>query len=115
MTFISLVVVLLVLGFFVLLTLRLFPLYMDQFQVRTSMESLNTQPEIGSDSPQEIQKLLIGRLAINDVDDVVGPKNIVIERSNAGTSLTVKYEARKTIFGNVDVVVTFDKTVNLKR
>jgi hypothetical protein len=114
MTMISWVVVLLVLGFFFLIILRMFPIYIDRFKVNSSMESLKIEPELSAKSVPEIRQLLLNRLDINDVDIVV-PGNILIERADTGTNVTVKYEDRKNLFGDVDVVVRYDRKVSLSR
>lgn len=114
MTMISWIVVLLVLGFFFLITLRMFPIYMDRFKVNSSMDSLKTEPELSLKSVPEIRQMLLNRLDINDVDVVV-PANILIERADTGMNVIVKYEDRKNLFGDVDVVVKYDRKVSLSR
>ncbi|MEO5573410.1 MAG: DUF4845 domain-containing protein, partial [Gammaproteobacteria bacterium] len=64
-TTISLVIVLLLIAFFTLIILKVGPMYLENFSVVTSMESLKKEPEIASRTGEEILQLLMKRLDIN--------------------------------------------------
>jgi hypothetical protein len=114
MTAIGLVFVLLLIGFFTLITLKVGPMYLQNFSVVTSLESLKNEPEIASKSVNEILQLLLKRLDINDVDNVTA-KDIAITRTSTGIAVNAKYETRKDLFGNIAVVGKFDERVELNQ
>ncbi|MEO7557710.1 MAG: DUF4845 domain-containing protein [Gammaproteobacteria bacterium] len=112
MTTIGVLVVLLLIGFFVLITLRLLPMYLESFSVSTALESLKSEPEVASKTGPDILQLLQKRLDINDVEHV-GRDNIDIRRTDTGVVISVKYEVRKELWGNIDLVGKFDKSITV--
>lgn len=111
-TTIVLVLILLLIAFFTLIILKVGPMYLENFSVVTSMESLKKEPEIASRTGEEILQLLMKRLDINDVDNVKA-KDISITRTSTGVEVGAKYEVRKDLFGNIAVVGKFDERVQL--
>lgn len=112
MTTIGVLIVLLLIGFFVLITLRLLPMYLESFSVSTALESLKSEPEVASKTGPDILQLLQKRLDINDVEHV-GRDNIDIRRTDTGVVISVKYEVRKELWGNIDLVGKFDKSITV--
>ena len=68
---------------------------------------------LASLSERELRKRVQRKLQIDDVDDLVKAENILVKKSRSGTDLTIKYEDRINIIGNLDAVVRFDKTARL--
>lgn len=112
MTAIGWLIVLGLLAFFVLLVLRLAPGYLESFKVASVLESLQQEPYIGSKTPLEIRKLLEKRMDVNSIDGVAA-KDIVIEQQAGRTTITADYEVRVPMFGNVDAVSKFHKSVEV--
>lgn len=94
-----------------LIGMRVFPMYSEYYNVVGAMENLKNQPGISTKSPPEIKELFFRRLYVNYVDSVE-PKNVLVSRSG-GLHIRVKYEVRRPMVGNLDVVASFDKTVQL--
>lgn len=96
---------------FILLILKLLPIYIDGFKVGSILSDIKTESNIAKMTPRMITKTIMKRLDINMVTDV-GRKNIYIE--NAGRkkrTVEIDYEVRENMVGNLDVVVHFQKTV----
>jgi len=108
MTAIGWLIVLGLIGFFVLLTLRMVPSYLEYYKIVSSLDSLTT--ETGLDSPRTIRKLLDRRFNISYVE-VIQPKDVIIKAVGPNFQVIADYEARKHIFANVDVVMSFYKEV----
>lgn len=108
LTFISWVFVLMILGFFVLLGLKLFPIYSTNFSVRQAMESVGKEPGVGNKSNAEVMTMLESRLYMNYVRDL--PQDAIkIKRDSDGKrSLEANYEVREKIMFNVDIIVSFN-------
>ncbi len=112
MTFIGVVIVLGLIAFFVLVALKLIPLYLENFKIVSSLQSLKSEAELGSKSAPEIMTLLSRRLDINDVRRLT-PKDIEIKAGSGRALVRIKYEARESFIGNVDIVAKFDDSVEL--
>jgi len=96
-----------VIGISVLLLLKLFPVYMEHFNVTSSLESLSSETEIKSLKKGAIKELLQRRFSINEVKHV-GKEHIVIEKTKAGMTIDITYEVRKPLVGNIDLVIHFN-------
>lgn len=108
MTAIGWLIVLGLIGFFVLLTLRMLPSYLEYYKIVSSLDSLVN--ETGLDSPAAIRRLLDRRFNISYVD-VIQPTDVIIKPVGSNFRVTADYESRKHIFANVDVVMSFYKEV----
>jgi hypothetical protein len=111
MTAIGWLIVLGLIGFFVLLTLRMLPSYLEYYKIVSSLDSL--QNETGLDSPAAIRRLLDRRFNISYVD-VIQPTDVIIKPVGPNFQVIADYESRKHIFANVDVVMSFYKEVLVK-
>ncbi len=114
LTLTSFLVVLIVVGFFLYVGMKLFPMYQENYAVRSAMKSLAREPGIGTMQPANIQSLFFKRLYINYSDNVK-PANVKFDRKNNGWTLRVNYEVRRPLIGNLDVVGKFDASQDLTR
>lgn len=112
MTFIGVVIVLGLIAFFVLVALKLVPLYLENFKIVSSLQSLKSDPDLAGKSAPEIMTLLNRRLDINEVRRLT-PKDIEIKVGSGRAVVRIKYEARESFIGNVDIVAKFDDSVEL--
>jgi len=113
MTLISWVLVLLVLGFFVLLGLKLVPIYIDHYNVRMAVEGVANEPGARERSQRSLYGKIQSRLNLNYVTDL--PRNAIrIIRDVDERAIEVNYEKRENIVANVDVLVTFKEKYELK-
>jgi hypothetical protein len=113
-TLTSFLVVLVVVGFFIYIGMKLFPMYQEYYAVRSAMKSLASQPGVASMEPARIQDLFFKRLYINYSDNVK-PGNVKFDRRDNGRTLKVNYEVRRPLIGNLDVVGKFDSSQDLTR
>lgn len=113
-TFIGFVIVLCVVGFFAYVAMKLVPVYSEYMGVVKSMNQLLTEPGIGSKDIGEIRQMLDTKFSIQYVDEnTVPPQNIQLKRQSGAASLRVFYDKRIDFIYNVDLLVSFDKTINL--
>jgi hypothetical protein len=113
-TFIGFVVVLCIVGFFAYVAMKLVPVYSEYMGVVKSMNQLLTEPGIGSKDVGEIRRMLDTKFSIQYVDETtVPPQNVQLKRQNGAASLRVFYDKRIDFIYNVDLLVSFDKTINL--
>lgn len=107
-------VILALIGFFVLLGLKIIPIYMDHYRIKAVMESLTNEPLLIERGPPQIRQLIERRLKINYVWGF-DKNNVKIVKNNSGYNVRTKFESRENLFGNLDVVVRFDHAVTLTR
>jgi hypothetical protein len=98
--------------FFALLIVKLVPTYIENYSIRTILHSLNEDPLITQQSPAHIREILHHRLQINSVYDMKDSA-IHIEKSSGVLRVEIVYEVRKPMFGNIDVVMSFDNKLEV--
>ncbi len=98
--------------FTVFIGLRIGPIYLEYFAVVSAMDGVAEERGSARLLPQEIRRKVLDRLYISYTYDNVLEKNIKVIRRN-GIQLRVTYEVRKPLFGNLDVVASFDRMVRL--
>jgi hypothetical protein len=112
LTFISWLVILVVVGFFVLIALKVTPVYMEHFSVKAALESLKNEPLISRKPVSEIRKMLNRRLDMNSIYSLTKDQ-ILIDRRGGVTTVRIKYEERRNIVGNMSLVMSFDDSIEL--
>ncbi|MDD5322356.1 MAG: DUF4845 domain-containing protein [Methylococcales bacterium] len=110
LTFISLVFILGLIAFFVLLGLKIGPIYLDHSKVANALAEIKKSPDIESQSEAEIRNSLGKRFNINYVYDVTQDDIKVIKRGNY-LKIVIEYEVVKKIVGNLSVLVEFHDVI----
>ena len=111
-TAIGWLIILGLIGFFTLLTLKMVPAYMEYYKVVSSLESL--EEESGLHTPADIRRLLNRRFNISYVE-TINERDVKITSAGPVYKVTAKYESREHLFGNVYVVMEFYKQVKVRR
>lgn len=111
MTAISWLLTMALIAFFALIAIRLVPIYLDGYKVASSLESLAAPGHEGR-SPGELRSMLMKRLRINMVSDVTS-RDVRVEARGGMHVVNVNYEKRQPLIGNIDVVISFDKSVEV--
>ncbi len=114
MTGIGWLIVLGLIGFFALLTLRMVPSYLEYYKVSAALEKLPKETGLVDVNPVSIRRALERQFDIGYVN-VILPSDIRVKPAGAYYDVTAKYDDRKHLFANVDVVMSFDKTVKVPR
>ena len=108
MTALATILVILLVAFIAFLALRLIPVYLEYFNVVSSVNSLQEVPDLAQKGKDTVRELLKRRFEINDVKRVKF-ENVNITRSGSKTIVAVTYEARVSVVGNIDLIVSFHK------
>jgi hypothetical protein len=74
---------------------------------------LEEDPRAAKMSPQQIKNKLINSLWVNYATDNIQRKHMKVTRKR-GLQVRVAYEVRRDFIGNIDLILSFDRTVNLK-
>jgi len=112
MTLLGFIICLAVAGVFVYVGMKVIPMYSEYFSVKKSMDGLALEPGINNASPDKIRNLFFRRLYVNYSENVK-QDNVKIERMPGGWKMTVKYEVRRPLISNLDVVGNFEASKEL--
>ena len=112
LTGISIMAILIVIAFGAVIFLKIMPIYFDAFKVGDVVSSLKEERGLGDKGNREITTMILKRLDVNMVTDVT-KEDIIIEKTKNDVYIDVEYEVRKPMFGNLDVVVSFKKSVEV--
>ena len=112
MTAIGWLLVLGLIAFFTLVTLRLVPMYLEYAKVVSTLESLPSEPGITGLSKGEIVSIITKRFDVNDVENV-DPRKVLISKDRGVLKIGFSYERREHLISNIDVVGKFDKSVEV--
>ncbi|VAX09315.1 hypothetical protein MNBD_GAMMA25-2375 [hydrothermal vent metagenome] len=112
MTAIGWLIVVALIIMFVLVILKLFPIYMDGFKVGSILDDIENEPDISTMTPVAISKTILKRLDINMVSGVT-KDDIYIDKLKNAVNVEIEYEIRERLVGNIDVVVHFNKSVTI--
>ena len=107
LTFISIVVVLMVVAFFTLLVLKIGPIYYDNSLVKQAIAKLKADTGLMEMSKRQVTKGLEKRFDVSYVKDVTAKDVVVTKRGNHYLKVDLEYEVIENIAGNLDVLVTF--------
>ena len=113
-TLIGFLILLVVAGFFVYLAMRLVPAYLEYMNVVKAMEQVKSEAGSAQASPEQIRRSLSLKFNTQYVsDDAIPPQAIQVIREGNAQVLRIRYERRIPFAYNVDLLASFDKSVNL--
>ena len=105
-------------GFFALLVMRLFPLYSESYKVTYSMEAVAERADIAGMGTEEVTNFLLKNLQISYVDrfneqNIRSYLKIKPDKGGKTRTMTLSYENRGNMFGDLDVVLKYNNSVTL--
>lgn len=113
-TLIGFAFLLVVVGFFAYATMKLVPAYSEYFGVVKSMKNLQNEPGIESATIEDIRGKLNVQFDLQYVNEASIPaKNMQLVTQGGQRSLHIFWEKDIPFIYNVDLLVHFDKTVDL--
>ncbi len=112
LTLISFLTVFIVVGFFILTTLKIVPVYLDHFKVKASLEGVN-ESGLAEKSPQEIKRMLQKRWENNSIEGISTDENVSIEKKDTSMTIRVAYEVEKPLIANMSILIKFDDTITV--
>lgn len=113
MTALGWLIVLALIGLFALVAIRVTPMYLESFNVAGALESLKNEPLVTQKSIAEINSLLQRRFDVNDIKSVNRKTDVKVEKQDGILRVTIAYESRTHLLGNLDVVGVFNKQVEI--
>lgn len=111
-TLISLIFILGLIAFFVLLVLKIAPIYMDHSKVTNALAALKQTTDVQSMSESEVRSSLDKRFNMNYVNDAK-MENVKITKRGNYLRVEVVYEVVQNIAGNLSVLVEFNDMIEV--
>ena len=105
MTSASALFTLFIVGFLLTVTFKLGPHYLDNRIIQGAIDQVG-QSDINGKSNSQIRRKIADFFTINNIRDI-DVRKVVITRDDSGTKISLDYEKRIEMFGNVDVVLKF--------
>jgi hypothetical protein len=97
----------------VTLVMKLGPVYMQYFEIRSIMHNVAEDPELLKKGRYGILRSIEDRLDINYIENVT-KNDFKLQKVENGDQLSVKYEVREHLFANLDALMTFSHQVVIK-
>jgi hypothetical protein len=104
--------VLALIGFFVLIGLKIIPIQIEAYKVRSALERLNQVPQITKMSNKEILSILIKQFDIDTIKSVA-KDDISITKDKGVLTVRIEYEHRTTFIKPYDIVGVFKEEVKV--
>jgi hypothetical protein len=112
-TLMGFLMVLVVVGAMALIVMKLFPMYTEFHNVKGAMADYAASPGSGNKTPAQIQSDMFRRFDVAYVSTITG-KDVKVAREGRVMVMSVNYEVRKEMIGNLDVVGRFSHSVELQ-
>ncbi|MBS0194445.1 MAG: DUF4845 domain-containing protein [Proteobacteria bacterium] len=114
-TFMGFVIVMIVIGFFAYMAMRLIPMYSEFASIKKGLDATMQDPAINNMDDYHMRDAISRHFEVSYVDSIdptvkTFPNGIVIKRTQEGLSFSVNYDARKPLFYNIFLVGHFEYT-----
>ena len=107
-TLIGFIMLLAVVGVFLFVGFKLFPVYAEYYSAVTDMKASCKEPDAPNATLQQMRAKLDRRFNISYVDSIDTKKDVKIITDGETKLLNIKYEVRKPLIYNLDFVAKFD-------
>ncbi|MBV1877235.1 MAG: DUF4845 domain-containing protein [Pseudomonadales bacterium] len=114
-SFLNALTFLLVVGTVITFGTKMMPLYMDHNTMSTLMDKMAAENGMAGKSNRELLAAFKKRLKLNNIRKFDIKNNVVIERTPNGTDMKLDYEVRLPLVYNVDLIASFNKSVELRK
>jgi len=114
MTAISFIIVAAFVGVFAFGILKVMPFYLEQMKITSILEDVKKDLDGTKPTVSKIRSALGKRLDIEMVNGI-NAQEFTIKKIGVGYSVQAKYERRDVFIGNLYLLATFDKQVEITR
>lgn len=114
MTMISWVIILSLAAIQIVAAMRIAPVYLNYSTVKKVMEEVKDDPKARGAMPAQLGVLINKRLNINGIRDLQNNKSaFTYSKTKEGMNISLHYEERGPIYGNLEFVATFDYAIDV--
>ena len=104
--------ILVVFAFLAAILMRLVPVYIEYFNVKSSLGRLASEPGLGKASGRRLKDRLMRQFDINNIANVKR-EDIKIAKHGRKKTVIVDYEVRRPLVANIDMIIHFHDQVAL--
>ncbi|MEK7222991.1 MAG: DUF4845 domain-containing protein [Pseudomonadota bacterium] len=102
------------LAFFLFLFFKLLPPYMDDFKIKSALDSLGRQPDAGTMTLPQVKEAIRKRLEIDSADNFDLEKTLTVEPRGKMKSIRINYESVVPIMFNISALLNFDHAIEVR-
>lgn len=114
MTVIGMLLLLVVLGFMALIAMKVVPMYIQFYTIKSTIESIRKEPQLAQMSPTDIHNALQKRFDIGYVDQLKARDlKIRNDAESRGRVLELVYDDERELFYGLYVLLKVDETIPL--
>ena len=108
-----------IIGFVALVAMKLFPLYNEKMKVDFALEKVANTAGSGDQSKMELVKAVMRQFEVSDVDrwgtqEFAKLLKVKKEKGKKNKTMSLDYEVRGPLFGELDVVLKYSNALELK-
>ena len=112
MTAIGMLLLLIVIAFVALIAMKVVPMYIQYYTIKSTIESVRKEPQIAQMSPTDIQNAIQKRFDIGYVDNITA-RDLKIRNENRGRVLDLVYQDERALFYGLSVVLKVNEAIPL--
>lgn len=114
MTVIGMLLLLVVIGFMALVAMKVVPMYIQYYTIKSTIESIRNEPQLAQMSPTDIQSSMQKRFDIGYVDKLKAQDlRIRNDAESRGRVLDLVYQDERELFYGLYVVLKVDEKIPL--
>ena len=106
LTMISWLIIIAFLLFQGIMAMNIVPVYITDSSVASMMKGLQSDPSLIDANSKKLRDVITKRLRVNNVYDMK-KEDIKIKKTKSGYLVTIEYEPRGKLFGNLDFIISF--------
>jgi type II secretory pathway pseudopilin PulG len=112
MTLIGMLLLIIMLAFIALIAMKVVPLYVQYFTIKSTVESVRKEPQLAQMTAQDIQNAIQKRFDIGYVQ-TVSARDLKIRNEGGKRVLDLTYQDERPLFYGLSVVLKVNETVPL--
>jgi len=97
----------------IIIAMNVLPVYMTDSTVKTVLEGMTTDSSTSNMTTKELKSSVLKRLNISSVYSIQ-PANVSVKKGRNESTITVDYEPRGALLGNLEYIVHFKHEVKVK-
>ena len=112
MTVIGMLLLLIVIAFMALIAMKVVPMYIQYFSIKSTIESIRKEPQLAQMSTQDIQNAIQKRFDIGYVDNITA-RDLKIRNENRGRVLDLEYQDERELFYGLSILLKANESIPL--
>ena len=112
MSLIGMLLLIVVIAFVALIGMKVIPMYIQYYSIKSTVESIRKEPQLAQMSPQDIQNAIQKRFDIGYVDNITA-RDLKIRNDRGGRVLDLVYEDERELFYKLSVVLKVNEAIPL--